>query len=112
MPLNAGQLDARITIQVRAAGKDALGQAAGEWGEFAVLWAMPMPNKGREFFAAGQMQAELGMAWRIRYRTDILPTMRVLDSAGTPFELAAPPVPSANREWLDLYCLQGVRDGS
>lgn len=114
MPLNAGQLDRRITIQARAAGKDARGQANGAWaniGTNPTVWAMPMPAKGREYFAAGQMQDEGGMAWRIRYRTDIAASMRVLDDLGDPWEIAAPPVPSVNREWLDIYCLQGVRDG-
>lgn len=109
MPLNAGQLDRRITIQARAAGADARGQASGAWETFTTVWAMPMPKAGREFFGADQMQAELGFAWRIRYRTDVLPTMRVLEGS-TPYEITAV-VPSFNREWLDLMCLQGVRDG-
>lgn len=111
MPLNAGQLDRRITIQARAAGVDERGQPNGTWTTVATVWAMPMPKAGREYFAAGQMQAEGGMAWRIRYRTDITAAMRVLDDLAEPWEIAAPPMPSANREWLDLFCLQGVRDG-
>lgn len=111
MPLNAGQLDRRVTIQARAAGTDDRGQPNGAWGTVATVWAMPMPAKGREFFAASQMQAEGAMAWRIRYRTDVGAEMRVLDDLGDPWGIVAPPVPSANREWLDLYCLQGVRDG-
>lgn len=111
MPLNAGQLDRRITIQARATGVDERGQPNGAWTDVATVWAMPMPTKGREYFAAGQMQAEGGMAWRIRYRADITAAMRVLDDLGEPWEIAAPPMPSANREGLDLFCLQGVRDG-
>jgi SPP1 family predicted phage head-tail adaptor len=68
-----------------------------------------MPAKGREFFAAGQLQAEGAMAWRIRYRTDLTAAMRVLEGA-TPYDIVAV-VPSANREWVDLYCTQGVKDG-
>lgn len=109
MPLNAGELDRRIELQARAAGADARGQANGAWTTSATVWARPMPKSGREFFAASQMQAELGFAWRIRYRTDVEPTMRVLEGA-VPYEITAV-VPSANREWLDLMCLQGVKDG-
>jgi SPP1 family predicted phage head-tail adaptor len=117
MPLNAGELDRRIAIQARAAGKDARGQPDGAWATVAKMWARPMPKSGREFFAASQMQAELGMMWRVRYRTDVSETMRIVeldasdDETTTAWEIAGPPVPSANREWLDLYCLQGVRDG-
>lgn len=111
MPLNAGQLDRRITIQARATGVDERGQPNGAWTDVATVWAMPMPTKGREYFAAGQMQAEGGMAWRIRYRTDVGHEMRVLDDLGQPWGIVAPPMPSVNREWLDLFCLEGVRDG-
>lgn len=111
MPLNAGHLDRRITIQRRATDIDALGQEAGEWVVVATVWAQPMPAKGREYFAASQMQAEGAMAWRIRYRADLAATMRIVDDIGQYWDIAAPPVPGASREWLDLYCLSGVRDG-
>jgi SPP1 family predicted phage head-tail adaptor len=110
MPLNAGQLDRRITIQQRAAGVDARGQPNGAWTDVATVWAMPMPRAGREYFAAGQLQAEGGMAWRIRNRSGITAAMRIVEGAEA-WEISAPPMPSPNREWLDLYCLQGVRDG-
>jgi SPP1 family predicted phage head-tail adaptor len=112
MPLNAGFMDTPITLQARAAGVDARGQPNGAWGSLATdasVWAQPMPAKGREYFAAGQLQAEGAMAWRIRYRTDLTAAMRVLEGA-TPYDIVAV-VPSANREWVDLYCTQGVKDG-
>ena len=109
MPLNAGQLDRRIALQARAAGVDARGQPSGAWATAATVWAQPMPKAGREYFAAGQLQTEGAMAWRIRYRTDVTATMRVLEGS-TPYDITAV-VPSFNREWLDLMCLQGVKDG-
>lgn len=117
MPLNAGALDRRIAIQYRAAGETDRGQPSGAWTTLAKVWAQPMPQRGREYFAAAGMQAELGFVWRIRHRTDVTAAMRVveLDASDQPgsstWELAGPPVPDARREWLDLYCLQGVRDG-
>ena len=109
MPLNAGQLDRRITIQARASGNDARGQANGAWTDSATVWAMPMPKQGREFFAASQLQSELGFAWRVRYRTDITAAMRVIEGDDA-YDIQAV-VPSFNREWLDLMCIQGVKDG-
>lgn len=111
MPLNAGQLSSRITLEQRNAGLDAHGQASETWATVATVWAQPMPKTGREFFAGGQLQAELGFAWRIRHRTDVLPAWRVVDAAGTNYDIAAI-VPAANREWLDLMCITGVRDGA
>ena len=109
--LAAGSLNRRITIERRAAGVDSRGQASGAWEPVATVWAMEMPRSARQFAAAGQMQAELSMAWRIRYRTDVTAAMRVVDDLGQPWEIAGPPVPSARREWLDVFALQGVRDG-
>lgn len=112
MPLNAGQLDTPLTLQARAAGVDALGQASGAWAALATdsaVWAQPMPGKAREFFAAGQLQAELGWCWRVRYRTDVTASMRALQGS-TPYDIVGV-VPAANREWVDLYCLQGTKDG-
>lgn len=109
MPLNAGVLDRRITLQARAPGVDARGQPDGAWGDIDTVWAEPMPAKGREFFAAAQLQAELGMAWRIRHRADVTPSMRAVEGT-VAYDIQAV-VPSRNREWLDLYCIQGVKDG-
>lgn len=111
MPLNAGGLDRRIRIQQRAAGKDERGQKDGAWTTFATVWAQPMPKAGREFFAASQLQAELGFIWRVRFRDDVTADMRVLDEWDTPYDVAGAPVPSGNREWLDIPCITGVRDG-
>lgn len=109
MPLNAGQLDRRIVIRQRAAGVDARGQVNGAWTTLATVWAMPMPRAGREFFAASQLQNELGFAWRIRYRTDVTGSMQVTEG-GLSYDIQSV-VPSFNREWLDLMCIQGVKDG-
>lgn len=117
MPLNAGELDRRIAIQVRAAGENDRGQPNGAWTLVGKCWARPMPKSGREYFAASGMQAELGMMWRVRHRTDVTSAMRVVEldandaETSIAWDIAGPPVPSANREWLDLFCLQGVRDG-
>jgi SPP1 family predicted phage head-tail adaptor len=117
VPLNAGALDRRIAIQYRAAGENDRGQPSGAWTLLAKMWAQRLDGRAREYFAASGMQAELGTLWRVRHRTDVTAAMRVveLDASdnvtAVAWDIAGPPVPSANREWLDMYCLQGVRDG-
>jgi len=110
VPLNAGHLDRRVTLRARAAGVDSRGQPDGAWADVDTVWAQPMPSKGREYFAADTMQAETAMAWRIRYRTDVTAAMQLVDDDGTPYDIQAA-VPAANREWLDLYALAGIKDG-
>lgn len=109
MPINSGQLDRRIKLQTRAAGIDGRGQPNGAWVDTATVWAQPMPAKGREYFAAGAMQDESSMAWRIRNRAGVEPTMRLLEGT-VAYDIQAV-IQSPSREWLDLYCLTGIRDG-
>lgn len=107
-----GKLNYRITLQQRAAGQDARGQAVGAWEDLATdpeVWAMPMPNKGQEYFAAAQLQAEGAMAWRIHFRTDITASMRATEGAAA-YDIESV-VHSPDRQWTDLYCVQGVKDG-
>lgn len=108
---NAGQRDQLITIEARAAGQDALGQANGSWATYATLWASARPMTGREQFASGQMQAQAPVTFRTDYRTDILPTMRVVWN-GQPHEIVSPPldVDGAHVD-LELVCVAGQRDG-
>lgn len=108
----AGILDQRLTLQQRAAGQDALGDASGAWQDVATVWGGAQPIRGREFFAAGQMQAALDVKFTIRHRADVLPTWRVL-WRGVPHEIAAPPIDvSGRREYLELMCTSGVRSST
>lgn len=107
----AGAMDQRITFQRRAAGQNALGEADGDWQDVASCWAQAQPLRGREFFAAGQMQQATDVRFRIRYRTDITHEMRVVWK-GLPHELAGPPIDvDGGGHTLELMCIQGVRDG-
>jgi len=107
----AGNLNQRITLQQRAATQDGLGQAAGVWQDVATVWGRAQPLRGREFFAAGQTQAAAEVKFTIRYRAGLLPSMRVL-WRGQPHDMVAPPIEvEGGREYLELMCATGVRDG-
>jgi SPP1 family predicted phage head-tail adaptor len=115
MPLNAGRLDQRITPQRLAtpAVKNDRGEDVTPWvnvdagsGE---IWARADPRRGREFFAAAQMQAEGPVVFEIRYRADLNERMRVL-WRGVPHEILSPPVDEyGRRETMFLYCATGLR---
>lgn len=110
--ISAGQFDKRITIQRRVSGKDARGQESTSWENLATLptvWARVEPLRGREFFAAGQMQSEVTVRFSIRFRTDVEPTMRVLWKS-QPYEIISVIDTKAEGVQLELMCMSGVRD--
>lgn len=109
--LAAGDLRERITFQVRGAGRDVLGNANGAWTDFATVPAKAEPIRGREFFAQGQMQAEVTVRFVIRYRSDVHERMRIVWRS-RPYEIVSPPIDADGaREQLELMCTHGVRDG-
>jgi SPP1 family predicted phage head-tail adaptor len=112
--IQPADLTERITFQVRATTRDALGQASGAWANVATdptVWARPGFIGGRDVAIAGQHQATLDAKFIIRKRADILPTWRVL-WGGKPFEIIGQPIPLGQfSEWLQINCTAGVRDG-
>ena len=109
--MQAGALNQRITIQQPSAAKDVLGQRVETWADVATVWASAQPLRGREFFAAGQMQSEAAVKFTIRHRAGLAGNMRVL-WRGVPHALVAEPMDVDGRmERLELMCAAGVRDG-
>lgn len=111
---NAGQLDQIITLQQRVPSVDGAGQDNYTFANLASVpeeWANAQPLRGGEYFAASQMQATVDVKFTIRYRSDLDSTMRVL-WRGEPYDIVSPPIdPHGRREWLELMCVTGVRDG-
>ena len=108
--ITAGALRERVTLQQRTAGADELGQELTTWADVATVFAAVEPIRGREFFAAGQMQAAVDVRITIRHRAGVVPTMRAVHR-GVPHEIVAVIDTDAAREVLELMCTQGVRDG-
>lgn len=108
--LTAGTLDQRITLQSPSASVDSLGQRVESWANVATVWAAALPLRGREFFAAGAMQSEASVRFRLRYRADVTPAMRVI-WRGAPHAIVAPPIDvDGGRHTLELFCSAGTRD--
>ena len=114
--VHAGQLNRFITFEVRAPGTDAMGQANGAWQPVpsdATVWAAGAFVTGRDVAVAGQLQATLDAKFIVRYRTDIVAnTWRIVDDTGQPFDIVGEPAPiDGGREFLEVRCTAGVRDG-
>lgn len=96
-----GQLDRRVTLRSATRAADALGQMVATWGDAATVWGAWSPVTGREISAAGQLQPQQIGTLRIRHRSDIDATWRVVLGSIT-FEIIAPPVEIGRRAFLDL----------
>lgn len=106
--IDPGQLTERVTLQSRSVVKDAYGQDTITWTDVATVWARVRALSAREFFVAAQVQQEQTLKVMIRQRTDVQPTWRLLWQ-GRAHDITG--VIPTGREWTELMCLQGVKDG-
>lgn len=108
----AGELNQRITINARSPGDDALGQANGAWAPLAgmPIWAKAKPARGRESASGSQLTASAEMLFVVRYRADIAPDQQVAWASKLYDIIDAVNIEGAN-QWLEIYCITGVRDG-
>jgi len=77
--MRAGKLRRRLVIQQATETQGATGEMAVTWGTFATVWGSVEPLRGREFWAAKELQAEVSTRIRIRYLAGVTPKMQVLD---------------------------------
>lgn len=107
--LKSGDLDQRVTLQSRSVVKDAMGQDTITWVPEATVWAQVQAVRGREFFAAAQVQQEQTIKVRIRWRTGVSPTWRLVWQ-GRNHDITGI-IPVGRNDMLEIMCLQGVKDG-
>lgn len=74
--MRPGDLRHRITLQQKVETRDEFGGVTETWQDVATIHAAIEPLKGREFFAAQQVQADTTGRIRIRYREGVVPAMR------------------------------------
>lgn len=107
--MNPGEFDQRVTLQSRSVVKDAYGQDTITWTTVAIVWAQVQALRGREFFAAAQVQQEQTVKVRIRYRSDVLTTWRLVWK-GVNHDITGV-IPVGRKEVLEIMCMAGVKDG-
>ena len=76
--MQAGRLNRRCTLQQPGTTTDALGQPIPGWTDVATVWASIVDVSGREYVAAGGLQNSAQTKITIRYRSGIVPSMRVV----------------------------------
>lgn len=76
--MQAGTLRHVIAIQVNQGTQNDAGELVPSWVTTITGRASVEPITGREFFDARQVQSEVTHRVRMRYRSGIVPTMRIL----------------------------------
>lgn len=109
--INAGDLQHRLEFQSPPVGRDGMGARSGAWVTEFTAWGAAWPLSSRELVAAGQVQSEITVRFRIRWRAGVLPSWRVL-WRGVPHAIVGDPIDvQGQRVALDLLCAAGIRDG-
>lgn len=103
--MRAGQLRYLVTIQQNVATTTARGDRESGWQDFAEVWGDIRPLRGREYYAAQQVNAELTAEIEIRYRSDITSKMRVVYNSRV-FDIIGPPVGDERKDSLILHCAE------
>lgn len=113
--MQAGKLRHRIDIQELVPVRD---PDTGELGEpdWVARWekcpARVEPLSARDLVAAKAAQSEATGRMVIRYRTGVLPTMRII-YRGEVYSIEGPPLEDdkSGRDYLTILVSKGVKDG-
>jgi SPP1 family predicted phage head-tail adaptor len=103
----------RITLQQQTQTQDATtGEVTTSWTAFlSDEPAEVVPLSGKEYIAAAANQAGVDTRMAIRWRSGVLPTMRVVYD-GNNYNISAVLPDPSNRRWLTIMCQRGVNDGA
>jgi SPP1 family predicted phage head-tail adaptor len=91
MRISAGDLTEQIVIQQRDGSRDASGQPAETWIDFATVRARVRPLRVRELLAATAERAPADVEITIRWLDGVTPSMRVQWDTRT-FAIVAHPI--------------------
>jgi len=108
----AGRFNKRITIQEAVAGSPAVNEFGEKnlvWEDVATVWGAVEPLNGREFWAQQQVQSEITVRIKVRYRSDVTAGMRVSYNDAI-YMIKSVVDPNERHEELHLMTSEGVRD--
>lgn len=104
MPLDAGELTERITIESPTTGQNELGETTLTWATYATVWAKVEPLSGREAERYAEVVGLSGHKVTIRALSGLTTSMRVLYRSRT-LEIGA--INEYERRWhLELVCTE------
>ena len=104
--IGAGALRHLVALEQRLEDEttqDATGATVPTWSEFARVYAEIRAASGREAAVAQQMNAEVSTIVKIRHRTDVTPSCRVVYGARV-FDVQAILDEDGRSRYLKLMC--------
>lgn len=87
--IKAGDLNHKITFQIKPVSKTENGYDVGAWIDHSTRWAQKITTGGREFYAAKKVNEETTAVFRLRYTQAITTSMRIRDG-NSYFEILPP----------------------
>lgn len=108
--MQAGRLNKRIVISQLVTGSpayDDFGQPNTTWEIVDTVWASIEPLVGREFWAQQQVQSEITVKIKMRYRDDISTGMKAV-YGGKTYRIKSIIDPQEYHKELQLMCSEGV----
>jgi SPP1 family predicted phage head-tail adaptor len=108
--MKSGSLNKRIKISQLVTGSpvvDDLGTPNTSWEELDTVWAAVEPISGRDFWAQQQVQSEITVKIRIRYRNDVVVGMKAEYNSKTYMIKNIIDYQESHKE-LWLMCSEGV----
>lgn len=101
--MKTGQLNSYVAIQQLTTGQDEIGQPTTAWTTLASVWADIRYLQGLETIKGGAETSIVKTSIRIRRRTDITASMRVVYGSTT-FQIKSVLPDEQNRVHVDLVC--------
>jgi len=100
--MRSGDLRHYITIQQAQISYNSISEPVQTWTTWANVWAAVEPASGKNYYSARQLNAEVDGVCRIRYRSGLLPTMRILFGTRV-LQIISIVNPKESNEELDIY---------
>lgn len=100
---NITPLNRRITIQVPGTAQDSIGQTISAWTDLCTAWASIRMQTGIGYIRAGADASTVPVSIRVRYRTDLNASMRIVHGA-TIYAVKAVMPNEADRDYTDMVC--------
>ncbi|HEX5486501.1 MAG TPA: phage head closure protein [Limnobacter sp.] len=111
--MDAGSLNKRITLQRKVTTKGPAGGVQETWENLTdtpEVWARKVDRSGVQTTESGQTISKVTSNFRIRYRTDVEPSMRVLFNS-RPYNILYVLDLDGMNDFLELMCETGANNG-
>ena len=101
--MRSGHLRHRATIQQQSVTRSDSGQENVTWSDVDTVWASINPMRGREYVDAAQLRDQIDAKITIRYRSGIIPAMRITEGGNT-WDIISVVNPGQRDIRLELMC--------